>query len=98
VSKKSNEMKGSKNSFGELGELKDIMRWVEQKLDTIISSKVLATSQLGSCSTLLDVTSNPPSPEVYHRVTLTELPCSANSPQKYARKVMSQVFSDLENY
>jgi hypothetical protein len=26
VSKKSNEMKGSKNSFGELGELKDIMR------------------------------------------------------------------------
>jgi hypothetical protein len=29
-------------------------------------------------------------------VTLTDIPCSANSPQKFARKVMSQVFSKRE--
>jgi hypothetical protein len=71
--------------------MKESMSRIEQKLDTAISNSVMASATTGSSSKLLPESETPPSPEVYNGVVLTDIHCLANSPQKYARKVMRNI-------
>jgi hypothetical protein len=54
---------------------------------------VNASAIIGSGA--LQLNDSPSSPEIHNGITLTELPCSTKSPQKYARKVLVNLFQEM---
>jgi ABC-type Fe2+-enterobactin transport system substrate-binding protein len=78
----------------DLRTVKEGIAQLEKKIDTIASQNAnIQSAQIGGGSNLLSTSESAKSPEVYKGVKLTELPDTANSPQKYARRVISNLFS-----